>query len=256
MAYVKDNTVLAYGDGLLNKAKTGHEAIVSAVSYFLEDIAKYPAREGSIAVDQALDYYEQADRGAAAKLDDAGRDIYIDRHEFSNYYRMGGNASGFTDAYARRDRYKAPIADYDKADQFQYAPALWDVASPTSLARDAIWGATRLGAKMGIFDRAYDPFESWVKPLAGDWSGVRACADVWDNVALSLQDMSGNISRHALGVDGVWQGRAADALISHCWHNAAWRRRPSRFGALPCSLRRRDGDGDLLSAGARRARPR
>jgi hypothetical protein len=218
MAYVKDNTVLAYGDGLLNKAQSGHEALVSAVTYFLEDIARYPAGQGSAAVTLALHAYEETDRGSAARLDDAGRAVFVDRHEFSNYYRMGGSVSGFADAYEPQDRFKA-VADYDKADQFQYAPALWDIASPSSWVRDAIWEATELGAKMGIFDRAYDPFESWVKPLAGDWTGVRACADVWDNVALALQDMSGNLRRHALGVDGVWSGNAADALISHCWYS-------------------------------------
>src|SRR5690349_15644805 len=75
MSYVKDNTALAYGDGLLNNAKNGHEAIVSTVTYFLEDIAKYPAAQGSAAVTLALHSYEQTDRGAAAKIDAAGRDV-------------------------------------------------------------------------------------------------------------------------------------------------------------------------------------
>ncbi|MEU7902984.1 hypothetical protein [Actinoplanes sp. NPDC049118] len=219
MTFVKDNTGLAYGDGLLNKIKDSHEAVVSAVTYLLEDIAKYPAEQGSAAVTLALHAYESADRGAVTRLDDAGRAVFVDRTKFSGYYRMDGDPTSFTDAYEPQGRYKATIADYNKADQFQYAPALWDVASPTSWMRDAIWGATELGAKMGIFDRAYDPFESWVKPLAGDWAGVRACADVWDSIALALEDMSGNLRRHALGVDGVWGGNAADALISHCWYN-------------------------------------
>jgi hypothetical protein len=218
VTYVQGNTALGYGDGLLNRASNAHEEVVSGVTCLLQDIAKYPAAAGSEAVTTALDYYEHTDEATAASLDELGPTAWIDRGEFSIYYRTDGNPSTFMDVYAPRDRYRS-VTDYDKADQFQYAPQLWDVASPSSWMRDAIWGATELGTRLGIFDRAYDPFEAWVKPLAGDWTGVRACADVWDYVALALRDMSGNLRRHALGVDGVWGGNAANVAISHCWYN-------------------------------------
>lgn len=218
-AYVEDNTVLRYGDGLLNTAKSGHDNVVFTLTDFLGNIAKYTSAQAGTAVQQTISLYEESDAAAVQRLEDASLGLPFDRSQFEYLYRIAGSSAGFPDVTQPQANFIS-VRDYNKHEDFQYAPQLWDLASPTSWVRDAIWGATGLGAKLGIFDRAYDPFETWVKPLSGDWIGVRACADVYDNVALSVQDMAANLRRHVLAVNGVWSGTAADAMLWHCWNSA------------------------------------
>jgi hypothetical protein len=43
-----------------------------------------------------------------------------------------------------------------------YQPAFTDVVSPGALTRDAVWGVTSIGAKVGLLDRPHDPYDDVV----------------------------------------------------------------------------------------------
>ena len=81
--------------------------------------------------------------------------------------------------------------------------------SPTAFGRQVIITATEVGAVLGICPR-WDPYEAVLKPLTGDWSGFRACADVFDHLAEAVGDMAGNLDVGAGAVDrGAARHRAA-----------------------------------------------
>ncbi|MGH3943034.1 MAG: hypothetical protein ACRDTG_31310 [Pseudonocardiaceae bacterium] len=86
----------------------------------------------------------------------------------------------FADIAEPHERLKSP-PDYDTA--YPHEPQWYDIVSPGALLRDAIWTVTGAAASLGICDRAYDPYEVILKPLIGDWARVRACADVFRNLA-------------------------------------------------------------------------
>ena len=90
-----------------------------------------------------------------------------------------------------------------------YQPSWFDLLSPTSLARDAIWKLTGVAARVGILDRAYDPFEFIVCPFVGDWAGLLRCAEVFDHVADLLRDEARALNGADAMVAEVWTGNAA-----------------------------------------------
>jgi hypothetical protein len=220
LSYLDTNTALEYGPGLINKIIGRHERVVSDIRGFAEDIAKYTAVQSGSALRQAFDYYERTDEAAAKQLDRTFRGSgQVDRSQYASLYRAVGSSAPFIDRAVPRDRLRS-VPDYNKDDAFQFEPQLWDMASPTSMTRDAIWGATWLGVNLGICDRAYDPYESLIKPLAGDWAGVRRYADVFDNIAPALGDMAGNLRWAVLGSEQYWRGKAASAFQAHVVHSA------------------------------------
>ena len=72
-----------------------------------------------------------------------------------------------------------------------------------------------LGTALGVCDRAYDPFEVVLKPLCGDWAGLRACADVYRNVGIAATEMATNIRWATQNAEEAWQGNAANHAMVH-----------------------------------------
>ncbi|MFS8522354.1 MAG: hypothetical protein FWJ87_13455 [Micromonosporaceae bacterium] len=108
-----------------------------------------------------------------------------------------------------------PPPDYNDHGQFRYQPSYWDVVSIASLGRDAILKATEFLARMGMLDRAYDPYELVLKPVVGDRAGFRRAADVYRNVAQALIFMSNNLYHARVSLPSVWRGNAADGCNVH-----------------------------------------
>ena len=221
VGYLDTNTELQYGPGLINKISGKHDRAVAEIRRFVEDVARFTAQHTGSSLHRALSFYQRTDEAAAAELDRAYRGGgQLDRSQYAGFYRMTDLPAPFGDRAEPRDCLR-PVPDYRTDDAFQFEPQLWDMASPTSVTRDAVWGATWLAAKLGIVDRAYDPYESLIKPLAGDWTGVRGCADVFDNVATALTVMADNLRWAALSSDRHWQGRAANAFQAHVVDSAS-----------------------------------
>lgn len=212
--YASDNASLEYGEGLLNAAKGDHEEVIRQITGFLENIDRYTAGQTGSAVRAAISYYLATDMASAGRVDAKYRGADVNRWEFARYYRLPGQDVLFGDCAEPQSKY-LPIADYNADPAYQFEPQLWDIASPASIVRDVIWEATSLLAKLGVCDRAYDPYETWIKPLSGDWASVRGCADVFGSISAALEDMADNVRWAALGLDQVWSGRAASELQAH-----------------------------------------
>lgn len=211
--YVATHTQLQYGEGLINKLRGGHTHVVADVTKFLATLSGPVAERTAWAVASTIGSYHRGDLDSAAEMEAAYGEttVSLERPTIGYLERYAGYGP-FLDPHDAGEAYKPP-ADYSSAFPHEFAPS--DLASPASIGRDVIWGATGYLAHLGMIDRAYDPYETWIKPLAGDWAGMRACVDVFDNVAAASERMGDNVYHAALGLPVVWRGNAADACLAH-----------------------------------------
>jgi hypothetical protein len=203
-AYLLNHTDLRNGEGFFNLILGGHRKAVDRTTRFLDLLAEPIASGNAARVRAAMRYYTRTDAKAAAALDatlpGGGRfaQISVD---------PDGLPTGFSDRGEPTQTLNAP-PDYSA--HYPYHPKWTDLVSPTSYARAAVWLVTDLGTKLGLCDRPYDPFEEFVRPWVGDWGGLRACADVFENLAIACMRMSVNVNAGAHSAQAVWTGNAAN----------------------------------------------
>lgn len=206
--YISTNTDLAFnGEGLINLIAGGHRDVRALAERYHESVHSRSATPGKTAFTRAAEYYRDTDRKVAADLDSTYPPSNADEAEKGlKVLQVAG--SPFGDLHEPTAKYTTP-PDYNA--EFPYEPAWTDVLSPTALCRDAVWGVTALAAKLGLLPRAYDPLETFVKPLSGDWAKLRACADIYSNVAFALGHMADNVQWTGQRLDDFWRGNAADS---------------------------------------------
>lgn len=211
--YVIDNARMSYG-GILDRISGGHEEVVGTAADFLDRVAHPVARTSAAAVRASIKYYRQSDQNAAARLDasfpavEAEGPIDGAPGMSAQGYRFGGD---FSDVEEPQDHYRE-VEDYSL--DFPLEPRQLLTISMAGNARNLIVEATDLAAKLG-FGHHWDPYEAILKPLTGDWAGLRGCKDVFDNVADAFEAMSSNVRNGVLSVHAVWDGNAADSARNH-----------------------------------------
>jgi hypothetical protein len=209
--YVERYTRLTYG-GLLNGITGSHGHAVGAVRDYLETLSGPVAGNTAQAVRVAATYYDMTDANSAAKLDATYRIEGGDGESGTGTVDYTAiSVPSFTDAAEPTDRYQPPP---DRSEEFAYEPKPVALISPAAAGRMLIVEATTLAAKLGLGHR-WDPYESILKPITGDWNGLRGCTDVFDHVAEAVGDMCVNLRGCANSVPGVWTGGAADGLREH-----------------------------------------
>lgn len=213
-SYVVTNTdINLTGEGLINLISGGHHQVQDQVEEYLKTLADPAASSTAEALATAAKYYRATDNANAKKLDATFPSSDVGAAK-QGVEEVVAEAGAFQDVAKPASHYKPP-KDYNE--EMPYQPHWSDLASPTSLLRDAIWTVTGAAASLGICDRAYDPFEVILKPLVGDWAGMRACADVFRNVGAATADMTTNTRWSAQGIGEVWQGNAADSCQAHLY---------------------------------------
>jgi hypothetical protein len=209
-SYVTDNTKVSW-QGLLNNLTGGHEHAVSTVTTFLDAVQSKVAKPTGAATQAAISYYQHTDARAAERMDAQYRHGEAPPPEDYTYYEYTHGTS-FHDVGEPEDYYEEPE---DYSGEFPYEPHWGDATSPAQVSRDIVYEATAFCAKIGICDRAYDPYEDLVRPFVGDWAGFRACKDVFDNVANACVAMGSNMHWAARSIETCWTGDAAAACESY-----------------------------------------
>jgi hypothetical protein len=204
--YVSDHTKLTYR-GVLDLVTGTHERLVQQVRDYLDVFARKTAGNAGDAVRIAIDYYQHTDATAAAALDATYPALPLDTRSHSAD-RDGTGPSGFTDPVHPADRYVAP-PDYSA--QYPDEPEALSSISFAGSGRQVIIHATEIGEALGLCHR-WDPYEAILKPVTGDWKGLRACADVFDHVADAIGDVAEDLSSGADALPPVWTGNAADGV--------------------------------------------
>ena len=204
MLYVSDQTQLSYG-GVLNGITGAHADAVAKVRNYLDELAHHVAGPTANAVRAAVTYYQQTDEVSAAALDET---YHAADYRGGGYVDVG---NGFRDLANPSDHYRRR-PDYSA--EFPYEPPLSALISPAAMGRHVIITATTLAAQLGI-GHPWDPYEMILKPITGDWNGMRGCKDVFDNVADALGDLTMNLGAAVESSGSVWLGEAADHLCEH-----------------------------------------
>jgi hypothetical protein len=242
------------GEGLINLVRSADDRAEKAIGDFLNTLAGTTMPGVSDAVAQAAKYYRSTDQDAAARLDRtmpgaADHPTSGTRPIPATY----STAGAFADEFEPQDSLK-PLPDYNA--EMPYQPSWTDLASPTSLLRDAIWAVTGLGKTLGMCDRQYDIFEVVLKPVCGDWAGIKATGVTMSNLADALENVYFNIGRAQIDLAGCWHGNAADAAydnivaISRSCNDAAmslWRLGPEYVDAAQACYSMSGVIGNLLS---------
>ncbi|WP_100443976.1 hypothetical protein [Glycomyces xiaoerkulensis] len=214
--YIIANTGLQGGEGWLNQLSGAHDVLVDRTQTWFHEFGHYTLDAAESAVTDSADYYARTDEAAAEEFDvqlegrpPADRLPSTPGYLFDDRARVGafGETADPTGHLTEPDDYAAQGA-------WRWEPSLLDAFSAGSVARGTIMRATDFLSMIGLLDRAYDPYEFFLKPVTGDWAGFRGCADVYRNTAQACRNISGNLSHGRLGIPTVWSGNAADSCDS------------------------------------------
>jgi hypothetical protein len=217
--YLKGNAHFSVtGPGVLNTIFGTHQKIVDQIDTFLATAAEGFAGPCSTAVSEANALYLHSDRSAVARNDAAmpaprpdGQCPPVPTPTPGSGTPTAADqtlsAAVFADPVCPTSWYREPP---DHRADHPLTFGYFDVVSPTSWGREAIWKITGVAAHFGLIDRPYDVLAEAVEPLCGDWAGYLRCADVYDNLASAIGDTARCVTGGATTIDRVWTGNAAD----------------------------------------------
>jgi hypothetical protein len=202
-AYEDKNTQLSGGEGIFNLVLGGHHAAVAKVDAFFDAVSGAAGQEAG-RVRKAVSAYQRTDLAAAARLD-----ATVPANADTSWLPDEPSGSrGFIDRAEPQNLLTRPR---DYSSEYAFEMKWYSYLSPTSYVRELIWEVTSLATRLGICDRPIDVFIEWLKPWLGDWAGLRACADVHEQLGKSAIAMSGNVRSGASDLNFAWTGNAANA---------------------------------------------
>lgn len=205
--YAQEHFEFAFGPGLINRLNDRHERARDATLAFFGSLERFAGKQSQY-ISKCVEYYRTADAVAAAHLDSLLPTTPIKPEERrSTALHLDWDQARLLETCEPTEALKA-TPDYSRENP--YKPTWSDAVSPGNVARDAIWGATKIGAKLGVCDRAYDPLDDMSLPLTGNWAGMHACADALTNLAEATRLIKANIDWITLRIQAVWLGNAAD----------------------------------------------
>lgn len=210
--YLAAHTRLRYGYGLVN-VLGNHERVATDISRYLEELSDRFARPLSVRIGAVIHAYDTADARSAERADASLPALHAE--PAPSALRAGESPIGpgiFDDVAVPADLLVTPG---DHLGDMPYQPSWFDLLSPTSMGRDAIWKVTTIAADAGIIDRPVDPLEVITRPFVGDWAGVLRCAEVFDHLSAMLLASAGDTAQAASAVPAAWTGNAAAGAIGH-----------------------------------------
>jgi hypothetical protein len=212
--YLQAHSRLAFGAGLINELAHTHEHAMSTVQTYLHRAGNDYAEEYAHGVDGALRSYTATDLSASARLD-ATLPGVVDASVSVHLADQSAGPEIFADPACL---VLAEPPDFEA--QHPYEPEPLDFLSPSSIPRDTIWSVTSLLANVGLLPGPCDPYQTFVRPLCGDWAGLARTAFALTEVSRALAYVSGRVTQEATGLDRVWTGNAASNCRSALHHFA------------------------------------
>jgi hypothetical protein len=206
--YLQVNSRLTFGAGLINELAQTHEQAMSAIQTLLRHAANDNAEAYSRGISDALRAYATTDLAASARLDVTLPGV-IDPSVPAHLADQSVGPEIFADP--------ACLTFPDPPDfeaQHPYQPEWADALSPSSIPRDLVWYVTSALASIGLLPGPCDPFQTFVRPICGDWAGLARTSFALTEVAKALGFVSGRVNQEATGLDRVWTGNAASSCRS------------------------------------------
>jgi uncharacterized protein YukE len=197
------------GEGVIGRLTGGHRDAYQALNDWLGKLANSTLTSTAQAINDAATYYERTDQASAGKLDGTypAADAAGQRKQ-TGYISADGAPAEFHDVMKPHGRLQ-PIKDYRDEMRGDYD---WsDLFSLMTAIGAALEAVSHVATWLEILRRPINPWDEIVKPWIGDWAGLRAAADVLNNVRWAISDVGINIHWASQGTQAVWQGNAGDA---------------------------------------------
>ncbi|OLF15342.1 hypothetical protein BU204_22110 [Actinophytocola xanthii] len=196
------------GEGVVGRLTGGHRDVYNALDSWLGELAHPTLSSVAQAVRDSAAYYERTDQTSAQRLDAAypAADAAEQRKQ-TGYISGPGAPAEFQDVQEPRGRL-SKIKDYREELNGDYD--WWDAFSPMTAIGAALEAVSHVAVWLQALDRPIDPWDEIVKPWVGDWAGLRAAADVLNDVRWALNDVGINIQWASQGCQAVWRGNAGD----------------------------------------------
>jgi hypothetical protein len=215
--FIRDHAAFKGGEGWFNQLNGKHDAVVEQAASWFKKLADPVLSTTASHVGATIRLFEHTEAANAAAIDHAVPSR-IDTVDVSlpAWPKSGTEVSV---PYGPFEYIEDPaealgkLHDYEGDPSLAYHPQIWDLVSPAGAARATFVKVTEFLAWLGFLDRPYDPYDVFVKPVVGDWAGMRRFADVLRKAADASERTGIGIdrARHMLGP--VWRGRAADACV-------------------------------------------
>jgi len=207
-SYLELHGSLRFGAGISNELFQTHEQIMATVQAFLRHVGDDYAERYALEVGQAVNAYLGTDRTASARLD-ATLPGVIDPSVAPHLADQSVGPEIFGDG-----QWLQLATPPDFRAEYPYQPHWYDLLSPSSVPRDAIWYVTGFLAKLGLLPYQCDPYETFTLPLCGDWAGLERVSFALTEVARTLAYVSARLDEEATALDRVWTGHAASGCRS------------------------------------------
>ena len=214
--YIMSNTLLQQdSEGWLNQLSGAHDALIDNSRVWFQALGRWTLEGAELSILDSAAYYGRTDAETAADFDSKLAHHTTNRSlpDPTTYFQERSRVGVFGETADPASHLGKPD-DYAAQGGWRWQPDWSDTVSIASAGRGAIMAATDFLAWTGALDRGYDPYEFLLKPVTGDWSGFRGCADVFRGAADAARAVSGNLYHGRLGLAPSWEGKAADSCES------------------------------------------
>lgn len=205
------------GEGVINIFRDTDDNIERNIEKYLTTLSTKTIPGFADSIENTIKHYRNTDAASAQNLDASMPNVdVISAAKGSTVvtYDYRNPTPAFADSSDPSQELKT-LPDFNT--KMPYEPSWTDISSPTGLLRDAIWEVTRLGVTLGICDRQYDIFEVVLKPVCGDWAGLKASGAAMTNLGNAAASLQTNLGQAILGISNSWHGNAANAATAHIY---------------------------------------
>ncbi|WP_433379851.1 hypothetical protein ACQPZX_14220 [Actinoplanes sp. CA-142083] len=205
-------------DGIINIVQDESNRIRWSVLAFLNNVGQNALPAAADAITDSRNYYARTDQAGAEKIDATmpGVNVAAESKDAPAPQPGPGNRDLVPLHDVREPRGRLDHVPFDdSAYGLDYQPKWHDMISPAASLRTAIYEVTALASKIGMCDRAYDPYEVVLKPICGDWAGMARLGHVMNQLEWCLRDVATNLGWTGQGILSVWMGNAGDAASAY-----------------------------------------
>lgn len=190
-------------EGLMAKALDFHDKAYARSVEVLDHLALV-LRGSAGELKLAADKYDTTDAAARDRLDKLSQSM-LGPDGVGTRAGWEATAKGFQDIR-------------DPGSHTKVEPSVLEVRDEIDKVLNSITDATSLsGAILRVVEEltGRKPVEELVEFVSGDWENFSKCADVWDSVADTLEDVAYNIDHGNAAMDYGWSGTASEVAYSY-----------------------------------------
>ncbi|GAA4862779.1 hypothetical protein [Saccharopolyspora cebuensis] len=203
--WLSDTTDMTFGPGLLNLVLGGHNDVTETVTDHQKGFSESVLRVAAEEFRAADKLYRSTDDEASKEIDQAWQDADVGTAPEA----VPGAGAGPTFMLVTRAKdFTTNFGDFDG--EFTNEPKWSFSLSATDYSRKIVYEASQIAVEAGVLSDPVDLYEYLLKPVFGNWVGLRQCAEVYDILSKQYEEYSAKIAEGVAELDSIWTGAAAD----------------------------------------------